>query len=94
MKEKIAKLITLFEERLFLYPVLTGILYIIYELYKNRETVGTKNMILFSLVVLIFCEIIILVANLIIKDKIKASLVATLFIVFNLYYQSLVSTLN
>jgi hypothetical protein len=94
MKQQFEKLKFLLSEKVFLYPILTGVLFTTVELHKNWTISTTTNKILFVLIVLTFCLAVNFLIRLFIKNKIKASLIATLFIITNLYYQYLFNVIN
>jgi hypothetical protein len=94
MKQQFEKLRSLLSEKVFLYPILTGVLFSTIELHKNWTISTTTNKILFIIIVLTFCFAVNLLIRLFIKNKIKASLIATLFIIINLYYQYLFNVIN
>jgi hypothetical protein len=94
MKQQFKKLRSLLSEKVFLYPILTGVLFSTIELHKNWTISTTTNKILFVLIVLTFCFAVNFLIKLFINNKIKASLIATLFIIINLYYQYLANIIN
>ena len=89
MKQRFEKLRVLLGEKLSVYPILIGILFITTELHKNWTISTSINKVLFAFIIIAFCLAVNFLSVLFIKNKIKASLIVLLIIVFNLYYQYL-----
>jgi hypothetical protein len=86
MKVCLEKLKTLLKEKLTLYPILIGLLFITTATRKNYEIISLEYLVLYSILSLSFCIIIYLTAQYLIKNKIKDSLISFLIIIINFYY--------
>jgi hypothetical protein len=73
-------------EKLALYPVLTGILFLLNELRKNGMYYSIREIVSLVFIVLVFTFFIDYVAKKIILNRNKASLIAALIIFLNLFY--------
>lgn len=87
MKVKMERFKHILSEKLTLYPSLTGILFLVNELRKNGKFYSIKEIALLIVIVLTFTLVVDLLSRRYIKNKIKAALIATLFIILNLFYQ-------
>lgn len=92
MKYKFKNLNSLINEKLNIYPVLTGVLFLFSELRKNSLFYTLAENISLILIVLSFTLLIDYLSRKAIKDKIKAALIATSFIFINLFYQDIFKT--
>jgi len=72
-----------------LYPILTGILFIFNELRNNGKYYTIKENLSLITIILAFCFLIDILSKKLIKNRIKAALISTLFIVINLFYLDL-----
>lgn len=79
-----------------LYPILIGILFIVNQLrvkyyYYYYDAPG--EVLSLIAVILIFCTLSYLIANILIKDKFRAGIIATLFISVNIFYLDIIKRL-
>ena len=91
----IKNLITRLKERnLTLYPMLMGVLFLLNELRNNGRFYTAKDNILLITIILAFCFLVDLLSRKLVKNNTKAALIATTFIVINLFYLDISSWLN
>ena len=81
-------------EQTFLYPILTGILFVIKVLHNDWLISSFVNKIFLTIIVIVFCLTTVYITRLFIQNKTKASLIATLFIVISLYFQYFLACVN
>jgi hypothetical protein len=91
MKAQFDKVKFLLTEKLTLYPILTGILFLANELRNNAIFNTLPENIYLILIVLAFTFLIDFLSRRVIKNKTKAALIATSFIIINLFYQDISS---
>lgn len=89
MKVNIAQIKFLLSEKLTLYPSLVGILFLVNELRKSSVFNTTKESFYLVIIVLLFSLFIDFVCKIIIKNKLKAALIAASFIFINLFYRDI-----
>src|ERR1035437_2534608 len=89
MKNKLEKLKVIFRDKLTLYPIFTGILFLVNELRNNAIFYTLQESVSLILIILAFVFVADLLSRKLIKDKTKAALIATLFIIINLFYQDI-----
>lgn len=89
MKRRFEKLRVLLTEKLTLYPILTGILFLVNELRNNAIFYTLQENVSLMLIILAFTFGVDLLSRKLIKDKTKAALIATPFIMINLFYQDI-----
>jgi len=89
MKELVDKIRSLLSEKLTLYPILTGILFLLDELRKNAMYYTIKEIVSLVFIILTFTFLVDLFVNKFIKNRNKAALIATLIIIINLFYVDL-----
>ena len=77
------------DKNLTLYPMLTGVLFLLNELRNNGRFYTVKENFLLITIILVFCFLVDILSRKLIKNKIKAALIATAFIVINLFYLDL-----
>ncbi|MFA5776787.1 MAG: hypothetical protein WC988_04520 [Patescibacteria group bacterium] len=89
MKIQFEKVKLLLSEKLTLYPVLTGILFLVNELRNNAAFYTLRENVSLILIVLAFTLLVDFLSRKLIKNKIKAALIAVLFVFINLFYQDI-----
>jgi hypothetical protein len=89
MKKRLENIEGLLSERLTLYPVLTGVLFLVNELRKNAIFFTLEENVFLILIVMAFSLLIDFLSRKFIKNKIKAALIAVLFVFINLFYQDI-----
>ena len=94
MKERFDKVKRLLSEKFTLYPVLTGILFLVNELRKNFVFFTVKESVSLILIVLAFTILIDFLSRKLVKNKIKAALIAVLFVFINLFYLDIFQILS
>ena len=93
MKEQFRKIKIRFGEELSLFPFLIGILFLINELRVSAIFMTFIDCVYLIGIVLIFTILVIFLSSKLVKSKIKAALIAALFILINLFYQDLLQLL-
>jgi hypothetical protein len=83
----------LHQNKIALYPILTGILFLINELRFNFRDYSAREIILLTLIILSFCLLSIYITKYLVKSSTKASLIATLFIVINIFYADIANAI-
>ena len=86
MKQRFEKLWFILTEKLTLYPILTGILFLANELRNNAIFYTIQENISLILIISVFTIGVDLLSRKLIRDKTKAALIATFFIILNLFY--------
>lgn len=89
MKERFEKVKLLLNEKLILYPILTGILFLCNELRNNAFFYTLKENVSLILIVLAFTLFVDFLSRKFIKNKTKAALIAALFVFINLFYKDI-----
>lgn len=94
MKINISYLRRWLSRQTILYPILTGSLFVIEVLHKDWLISSFINKLFFAIIVIAFCLTAVFITRLLVKNKTKASLVATLFIVICLHFQYFLGYVN
>jgi len=89
MKQRFEKIRFLLTEKLTLYPILTGILFLVNTLRNNAVFYTLQENVSLILIILAFTIGVDLLSRKLIKNKTKAALIATPFIIINLFYQDI-----
>lgn len=89
MKGQFEKVKFLLSEKLILYPILTGILFLFNEIRNNAVFYTLRENVSLILIVLAFTLLVDFLSRKLIKNKTKAALIATLFVFINLFYQDI-----
>lgn len=94
MNGRFEKVKFLLSEKATLYPVLTGILFLLNELRNNANFYAPKENISLILIILTFTLFIDFLSHKLIKNRIKAALIAVSFITINLFYRDIISVIS
>lgn len=86
MNYRFKRFTLILEERLYIYPLLTGLLFLVNDFRKNFIYYTLNENISLILLVIAFSFLVDFLSRKIIKNRIKAALLAVLFLIINLFY--------